>query len=84
MPHLSPEQEMAEWEAESEARTLTTAKAITQDADRFAAAEKAAKKLAKEEEKQAKLLKNSSKAMKDLSKGSLSYSGMDKRNDSDS
>ncbi len=75
----SPTQEMARWEAESDAHTLATAKAITEDADRFKAAEKVAKKLAKEEADRAKLQQDSSKAMKDLSKGSLTYSSMNKR-----
>jgi len=76
----SPTQEMARWQAESDARSLTEAKAITLDADRFKAAEKAAKRLAKEEAERAKSQKDSSKAMNDLSKGSLNYSGMNKRN----
>ena len=75
----SPTQEMARWEAESDAGTLAEAKAITLDADRFKAAEKAAKKLAKDAAEKAKSQKDSSKAMKDLSKGSLTYSGMNKR-----
>ena len=77
----SPTVEMARWEAESDAETLTRAKAITQDKDRFTAAEKAAKRLAKEAEDKAKLQVDSSKAMKDLSKGRLSYSSMNKRTD---
>ena len=79
MAKLTPEQEMARWEAEGDAHTLATAKAITLDTERFKAAEKAAKRLAKEEAEGAELQKNSSKAMKDLSKGSLTYSGMTKR-----
>ncbi len=79
MAHDTPEQEMARFEAENDAETLTRAKAITQDADRFSAAEKAAKRLSKEAEDRAKLQVDSSKAMKDLSKGSLSYTKMNKR-----
>jgi len=70
---------MAKFEAEDDAHTLARSKAITQDADRLAAAQKAAKSLAKEEEERAKLQKDSSKAMQDLSKGSLSYPGLRKR-----
>ncbi len=83
MAHESATQEMAKFEAESDARTLSQAKAITQDADRFGAAEKAAKKLADEEAERAKLQKDSSEAMEDLSKGSLTYSGMNKRKKKD-
>lgn len=79
MANLTPAQEMAKFEAESDARTLAEAKAITLDADRLSAAQKMAKRLAKEAEEQAKSQKNSSKAMKDLSQGSLRYSGMNKR-----
>ncbi len=79
MAHESPTQEMARWEAENDARTLTEAKAITLDADRFKSAEKAAKKLAAKEAERAESQKDSSKAMKDLAKGSLTYGGMNKR-----
>jgi len=76
----SPTAEMARWQAEGDAQTLSRAKAITLDADRFKAAEKVAGRLAKEEADRAKEQAASSKAMKDLSKGSLNYSGMNKRN----
>lgn len=79
MGNLAPAQEMAKWKAEGDAETLASAKAITLDADRLGAAQKAAKRLAKEAEEQAESQKNSSKAMKDLSKGSLRYSSMSKR-----
>ena len=79
MAHETPTQSMARFEAEGDAETLTRAKAITQDADRFKAAEKAAKRLAKEADDRAKLQVDSSKAMTDLSKGSLTYTGMNKR-----
>jgi len=80
MADLTPTQEMAKFQAEGDARTLSEAKAITQDADRLKAAEKVAKRLAKEEQERAESQKNSSKAMEDLSKGSLRYPGMNKRN----
>lgn len=68
MANLTPAQEMAKYEAEGDARTLADAKAITLDADRLGAAQKAAKRLAKEAEERAESQKNSSKAMKDRRK----------------
>jgi hypothetical protein len=79
MPHPSEVMEMANWKAESDAHTLTEAKAITQDDERFSAAESAAKRLAEEEAERAENQKDKSRAMEDLAEGSLSYGPMQQR-----